>query len=190
MPDLRFTLLAARGKDLPVHGDGGSVRSYLYVEDVAEAFDCVLHKGTTGECAVLIFRSPVGMEGRVAGASGTAKRLDCLLRKGQVEARRRQEAYASLLRRAWRGRAAQHVAGSPQRGCDRAEWRVDACVLAQRAGEVYNIGTEKERTVLDVASDVAKYFKLPQDKVVHVKDRAFNDRRCARVWAFGSLGRG
>jgi hypothetical protein len=23
--------------------------SYLYVEDVAEAFDCVLHKGTTGE---------------------------------------------------------------------------------------------------------------------------------------------
>eukprot|EP00879_Flechtneria_rotunda_P027211 GHRR01029108.1.p1 GENE.GHRR01029108.1~~GHRR01029108.1.p1 ORF type:complete len:132 (-),score=12.73 GHRR01029108.1:255-650(-) len=25
------------------------VCSYLYVEDVAEAFDCVLHKGTTGE---------------------------------------------------------------------------------------------------------------------------------------------
>ena len=25
------------------------VRSYLYVEDVAEAFDCVLHRGTTGE---------------------------------------------------------------------------------------------------------------------------------------------
>lgn len=23
--------------------------SYLYVEDVAEAFDCVLHRGTTGE---------------------------------------------------------------------------------------------------------------------------------------------
>lgn len=45
----RFTLLAARGSDLPIHGDGGSVRSYLYVEDVAEAFDCVLHKGTTGE---------------------------------------------------------------------------------------------------------------------------------------------
>ncbi|GFH22456.1 putative rhamnose biosynthetic enzyme 1, partial [Haematococcus lacustris] len=43
----KFTLLAARGKPLPVHGDGGSVRSYLFVEDVAEAFDCVLHKGTT-----------------------------------------------------------------------------------------------------------------------------------------------
>lgn len=45
----KFTLLASRGKDLPVHGDGSSVRSYLYVEDVASAFDCVLHKGITGE---------------------------------------------------------------------------------------------------------------------------------------------
>lgn len=45
----KFTLLASRGKDLPIHGDGSSVRSYLYVEDVAAAFDCVLHKGVTGE---------------------------------------------------------------------------------------------------------------------------------------------
>lgn len=44
----KFTLLANRGADLPIHGDGTSVRSYLYVEDVAEAFDCVLHKGVTG----------------------------------------------------------------------------------------------------------------------------------------------
>jgi nucleoside-diphosphate-sugar epimerase len=50
----RFTLLAARGKDLPVHGDGGSVRSYLYVEDVAEAFDAVLHKGVTGRSVWLV----------------------------------------------------------------------------------------------------------------------------------------
>jgi dTDP-D-glucose 4,6-dehydratase len=27
-----------------VHGDGTSHRSFLYVEDVAEAFDVVLHK--------------------------------------------------------------------------------------------------------------------------------------------------
>lgn len=87
----KFTLLAARGKDLPVHGDGGSVRSYLFVEDVAEAFDIVLHKGTIGE--------------------------------------------------------------------------------------VYNIGTEQERTVLDVARDIAAHFGMGTDRVVHVKDRAFNDRR-------------
>jgi dTDP-D-glucose 4,6-dehydratase len=87
----KFTLLAARGADLPIHGDGTSVRSYLYVEDVAGAFDAVLHKGVTGE--------------------------------------------------------------------------------------VYNIGTQKERSVLSVASDIAAYFKLDtSDKVVHVKDRAFNDR--------------
>ena len=54
-----------------------------------------------------------------------------------------------------------------------------ACVLHKGViGEVYNIGTQKERTVLDVAQDIAKVFKLPQDKIVHVRDRAFNDR-CA-----------
>ncbi|PNH01273.1 putative rhamnose biosynthetic enzyme 3 [Tetrabaena socialis] len=87
----KFTLLAARGKDLPVHGDGSSVRSYLYVDDVAEAFDCVLHKGVTGE--------------------------------------------------------------------------------------TYNIGTESERSVLDVARDIANVFGINRNKVIQVKDRAFNDRR-------------
>ncbi len=72
---------------------GGATRSYLYVEDVAEAFDVVLHKGSPGE--------------------------------------------------------------------------------------TYNIGTQKERTVSDVARDIAAYFALPQDKIKHVRDRAFNDRRQA-----------
>lgn len=43
-------------------------------------------------------------------------------------------------------------------------------------GEVYNIGTQKERTVLDVARDIAQHFKLPEEKIKHVRDRAFNDR--------------
>ena len=30
-------------------GAGIATRSYLFVEDVAAAFDCVLHKGITGE---------------------------------------------------------------------------------------------------------------------------------------------
>jgi nucleoside-diphosphate-sugar epimerase len=41
---LQFALRASRGDDLPVHGDGTSHRSFLFVEDVAEAFDVVLHK--------------------------------------------------------------------------------------------------------------------------------------------------
>jgi UDP-glucose 4,6-dehydratase len=73
-----------------VHGDGEAVRSYLYVEDVAAAFETVLHKGLLGE--------------------------------------------------------------------------------------VYNIGTQIERSVLSVASDICKYFGLPEGKVLHVRDRAFNDR--------------
>mmetsp|Transcript_10542 Transcript_10542/g.31746 ORF Transcript_10542/g.31746 Transcript_10542/m.31746 type:complete len:381 (+) Transcript_10542:56-1198(+) len=87
----KFALRASRGEDLPIHGDGGSHRSFLFVEDVAEAFDIVLHKGTIGE--------------------------------------------------------------------------------------VYNIGTQKERTVKQVAGEIAKIFKLGDDKIVHVKDRAFNDQR-------------
>jgi dTDP-D-glucose 4,6-dehydratase len=40
----KFVLLASRGEQLPVHGDGLSTRSYLYVADVAAAYDIVLHK--------------------------------------------------------------------------------------------------------------------------------------------------
>lgn len=45
----KFILRALRGLDLPVHGDGLSVRSYVYVEDVAEAFLAVLARGKVGE---------------------------------------------------------------------------------------------------------------------------------------------
>ncbi|PSS20984.1 UDP-4-keto-6-deoxy-D-glucose 3,5-epimerase/UDP-4-keto-L-rhamnose 4-keto-reductase [Actinidia chinensis var. chinensis] len=44
----KFILLAMKGENLPIHGDGSNVRSYLYSEDVAEAFDVVLHKGVIG----------------------------------------------------------------------------------------------------------------------------------------------
>ena len=43
--------------------------------------------------------------------------------------------------------------------------------------QVYNIGSQKERTVLEVAHDIAAIFSLPESKIVHVRDRAFNDRR-------------
>jgi len=38
-----------RGMQLPLHGDGQNRRSFVYVKDVAKAFDLILHKGTTGE---------------------------------------------------------------------------------------------------------------------------------------------
>ncbi len=44
-------------------------------------------------------------------------------------------------------------------------------------GETYNIGTQKERTVMDVAHCIAERFNLPMDNIVHVRDRAFNDQR-------------
>ncbi|OAY78039.1 Trifunctional UDP-glucose 4,6-dehydratase/UDP-4-keto-6-deoxy-D-glucose 3,5-epimerase/UDP-4-keto-L-rhamnose-reductase RHM1 [Ananas comosus] len=44
----KFILLAMRGEQLPIHGDGSNVRSYLYCEDVAEAFEVILHRGEVG----------------------------------------------------------------------------------------------------------------------------------------------
>ena len=85
----KMTLLASRGQELPVHGAGQAVRSYLHVRDVARAFDTVLHKGVIGE--------------------------------------------------------------------------------------VYNIGTQKERSVLEVVSAIADHLKVDKSKIQHVEDRAFND---------------
>ncbi|KAE8661380.1 Trifunctional UDP-glucose 4,6-dehydratase/UDP-4-keto-6-deoxy-D-glucose 3,5-epimerase/UDP-4-keto-L-rhamnose-reductase RHM1 [Hibiscus syriacus] len=44
----KFILLAMKRKILPIHGDGSNVRSYLYCEDVAEAFEVILHRGEVG----------------------------------------------------------------------------------------------------------------------------------------------
>nr|XP_027063810.1 trifunctional UDP-glucose 4,6-dehydratase/UDP-4-keto-6-deoxy-D-glucose 3,5-epimerase/UDP-4-keto-L-rhamnose-reductase RHM1-like [Coffea arabica] len=88
----KFILLAMKGQNLPIHGDGSNVRSYLYCEDVAEAFEIILHKG--------------------------------------------------------------------------------------EVGHVYNIGTDKERRVLDVASDICKLFSLDPNAVIKfVNNRPFNDQR-------------
>lgn len=45
----KFVLLAKQGRLLPIHGNGANARSYLYVTDVARAFDKILHKGVVGE---------------------------------------------------------------------------------------------------------------------------------------------
>ncbi|KAL5861953.1 hypothetical protein ACOSQ3_003244 [Xanthoceras sorbifolium] len=88
----KFILLAMKGKPLPIHGDGSNVRSYLYCEDVAEAFEMILHRG--------------------------------------------------------------------------------------EVGHVYNIGTKKERRVIDVASDICKLFSLnPDEQIKFVENRPFNDQR-------------
>jgi dTDP-glucose 4,6-dehydratase len=37
------------GKKMPIHGDGSSMRSFMYVDDAISAFECVLDKGKIGE---------------------------------------------------------------------------------------------------------------------------------------------
>lgn len=45
----KFTCLLMRGKPVSIHGSGSSIRSFLFVEDVARAFDVITHKGSVGE---------------------------------------------------------------------------------------------------------------------------------------------
>lgn len=42
-------LNAAEGKALPIYGDGGNVRDWLYVEDHCRAIWCIIQKGKVGE---------------------------------------------------------------------------------------------------------------------------------------------
>jgi UDP-glucose 4,6-dehydratase len=44
----KFVNQLMRGLPLTLHGTGSNTRNYLYVEDVARAFDVILHKGTVG----------------------------------------------------------------------------------------------------------------------------------------------
>jgi len=55
---------------------------------------------------------------------------------------------------------------------------------------VYNIGAHEERTILSVAHDICKITgRNPDDSIVKVSDRAFNDRRyfidCSKLLALG-----
>eukprot|EP00009_Paramoeba_aestuarina_P004755 CAMPEP_0201507810 /NCGR_PEP_ID=MMETSP0161_2-20130828/1363_1 /ASSEMBLY_ACC=CAM_ASM_000251 /TAXON_ID=180227 /ORGANISM="Neoparamoeba aestuarina, Strain SoJaBio B1-5/56/2" /LENGTH=374 /DNA_ID=CAMNT_0047902281 /DNA_START=85 /DNA_END=1209 /DNA_ORIENTATION=- len=45
----KFICRLQRGEQLCIHGDGQNTRSFIFVEDVAGAFDTILHKGATGE---------------------------------------------------------------------------------------------------------------------------------------------
>eukprot|EP01127_Copromyxa_protea_P002955 TRINITY_DN12866_c0_g1_i1.p1 TRINITY_DN12866_c0_g1~~TRINITY_DN12866_c0_g1_i1.p1 ORF type:complete len:350 (+),score=29.98 TRINITY_DN12866_c0_g1_i1:1-1050(+) len=45
----KWICLLEKGWKLPVHGDGSHRRAYLYVKDVVDAYDTVLHKGVIGE---------------------------------------------------------------------------------------------------------------------------------------------
>jgi len=100
----KFSILAATGQQIPLHGDGLATRSYMHVDDAASAFDYILHFGLISH--------------------------------------------------------------------------------------IYNIGAHEERTVLSVAQDICKILRRdPTQSIVHVRDRAFNDRRyfidCSKLLALG-----
>jgi dTDP-D-glucose 4,6-dehydratase len=38
----------------PIHGNGSNVRAFLYVTDVANAFELILHKGDLGMLVLLV----------------------------------------------------------------------------------------------------------------------------------------
>jgi UDP-glucose 4,6-dehydratase len=44
----KFTNQLLRNMPVTIHGDGSNTRNFLFVEDVARAFDVILHKGSVG----------------------------------------------------------------------------------------------------------------------------------------------
>jgi UDP-glucose 4,6-dehydratase len=45
----KAAMLLRLGRPVPVHGSGRAVRNFVHVDDVADAFDVVLHRGAVGE---------------------------------------------------------------------------------------------------------------------------------------------
>ncbi|GMH54108.1 hypothetical protein TrRE_jg10792 [Triparma retinervis] len=45
----KFVNQLLRGRPVTLHGDGSNTRNFLYVKDVAKAFDTILHKGKVGD---------------------------------------------------------------------------------------------------------------------------------------------
>ncbi len=45
----RFIKLLKEGKKVTIQGDGSNVRAFLFAEDTAKAFECILEKGKIGE---------------------------------------------------------------------------------------------------------------------------------------------
>jgi len=45
----KFICSLQRGLPCPIHGDGSTKRSFIYISDMVEAFDVILHKGNIGE---------------------------------------------------------------------------------------------------------------------------------------------
>ncbi len=73
----KFILRAQRGQELPIHGDGLSVRSYLYVEDVADAYIPVLLKGQVGWGASQLAQPWIRPGAAVCSKVGWQRRARC-----------------------------------------------------------------------------------------------------------------
>jgi dTDP-D-glucose 4,6-dehydratase len=44
----KFTNQILQGRPVTLHGDGSNTRNFLFVEDVAQAFEVILHKASPG----------------------------------------------------------------------------------------------------------------------------------------------
>lgn len=70
----KFISLLRAGQKLPIHGDGSARRSFLYIDDMVNAFELVLLKGQVGEIYNIASRSE-------ASVLDIAKKLIQMVRK-------------------------------------------------------------------------------------------------------------
>ncbi len=56
---------------------------------------------------------------------------------------------------------------------------LELCLTSGRTGETYNIGADNERTNMDIARMILRYFKRGEEWIEHVGDRPGHDKRYA-----------
>jgi nucleoside-diphosphate-sugar epimerase len=164
-------MLALAGASLPIHGSGAAPRGYMYVSDAAAAYDVILHRGEAGEV-----RRP-GRGDSVYSVGGWV----VVAGGGRGRGARR---WAVPTREAGHKRPAAAAAGAA--GLAR---RLLLLTTRPPPAQVYNIGGRTTLlTPLQIATDVRHYFGLPPERVVHVAERPFRDKRWALPGPAGCCG--
>jgi UDP-glucose 4,6-dehydratase len=164
----KFVNQLARGLPITLHGTGANTRNYMFVEDVARAFDVILHRGEVGAVYNIGGRNEIS---NIEVARAVLRLMGLVQGEGE-----------GVAEGAVDGGEATPGAGSDARA---APPRPPAAATAATAAGAAAAGA----TVAPPASVSAAMAAAERRHIVYVPDRPFNDLRypldCSRLTALG-----